>query len=148
MNFMNQPSTQTLAATVDSHLHLLWRLNKESQLKLSLEIYSNEDVIVVSCKGRIVYGDETATLSGKVEELLPRARQLVLELSQVDTIDGAGIGELLVLFGLARAHNCIMKLAAPSPRVRGLLELTNLHTVFEIYPTLGDAILSSRSQVA
>jgi len=41
-----------------------------------------------------------------------------------------------------------MKLVAPSPRVRGLLKLTNLDTVFEIHSTLDDAMLSSHSQVA
>ena len=142
------PSTQTPAGGAYPHLHLLWKLNKESQLKLSLEIYANDDVLMVSCKGRVVYGGETAALSTKVAELLPRSRQLVLELSQVETIDGAGLGELMILFNLARAHDCAMKLVAPSPRVRGLLELTNLHTVFEIHSTLDDAMLSPHGQVA
>jgi anti-sigma B factor antagonist len=143
-----EPSNQTSAGALCPHLHLLWRLNKESQLKLSLEIYANDDVIVVGCKGRVVYGNEAAALSSRVGEFLPRARMLVLELSQVEIIDGAGLGELLVLLNLARANRCAMKLAAPSQRVRGLLELTNLHTVFEIHSTLDDAMVSSRGQVA
>ncbi len=153
MDFMGEPSkplpsTQTPAGAPFPRLHLLWKLNKESELKLSVEIHANDDVLLVSCKGRVVYGGETAALAAKVAELLPRSRRLVLELSQVETIDGAGLGELMILFNLARAHNCTMKLVAPSPRVRGLLKLTNLDTVFEIHSTLDDAMLSSHSQVA
>ena len=149
MNFMTQPLNKTLVDASYPHLHLLWRLNhKESKLKLSLEVYSSEDVIVVGCKGRVVFGNETAALCSKVAELLPQARKLVLELSEVESMDGAGLGELMILRNLASSHGCAIDLVAPNSRVRDLLELTHLNTVFEIHPTLGDAMIASRSQVA
>jgi len=117
-------------------------------LKLSLEIRVTEDATVVHCKGRIVYRDEAAALSGKVAGLLPHTRQLVLELSAVEMIDGAGLGELVVIFMWAQASGCSIKLAAPSDRIREVLELTNLNSVFEIHPTLEDAISRARGQVA
>ncbi len=117
-------------------------------MNLSLEICSNDDVTVVFCRGRIAYREEAAALSGKVAALLPQARHLVLELSGVEMIDSAGLGELLVMLMCARASRCSMKLAAPRKHVRGLLELTNLASVFEIHPSLDDAILSCRGQVA
>jgi anti-sigma B factor antagonist len=129
-------------------MQLFWRLDKESKLKLSLETSINEDVVVVSCKGRVVYRDEAAALSRKVMELLPRARLLVLELSQVEMVDGAGLGELVALFRRAEASGCIIKLAGPSSRVREMLELTRLASIFDIHPTLDAAILSARGQVA
>ncbi len=116
-------------------------------MKLSLEIYANDDVMVVGCKGR-VYGPEADSLSSHVKEFLPGARMLVLDLSQVEAIDGAGLGALLALLNAAHDHDCLLKLAAPSPHVLGLLQLTNLHNVFDIYPTLENAMLSSRGQVA
>ncbi len=122
--------------------------DKESKLKLSLEIRATEDITVVHCRGRIVYRDEAAALSDKVAGLLPRTRRLVLELSAVDMIDGAGLGELAVILMWAQAGGCSVKLAAPSDRIRKLLVLTNLTSVLEIYPTLDDAILSFRGQVA
>ncbi len=121
---------------------------KESALKLHLEIGTIEDVTVILCKGRIAYRDEAVALSEKVAELLPGARQLVLELSAVEMIDGAGLGELVVIHRWARASNCPIKLAGPTNRILELLELTNLVSVFEIYPTLEDAILAFRGQTA
>ena len=41
-----------------------------------------------------------------------------------------------------------IKLAAPSRHIRNVLELTNLDSVFEIYPTLPDAALACREQAA
>ena len=117
-------------------------------MKLSLEIRATEDITVVHCRGRIVYRDEAAALSDKVAGLLPRTRRLVLELSAVEMIDGAGLGELAVILMWAQAGGCSVKLAAPSDRIRKLLVLTNLTSVLEIYPTLDDAILSFRGQVA
>ena len=70
-------------------------------MKLSFEIRMSEDLAVVICKGRIVYRKEVAALGYTIADLLPQARQLVLDLSQVETMDGAGLGELLAL--LARA---------------------------------------------
>jgi len=94
---------------------------KESALKLHLEIGTIEDVTVILCKGRIAYRDEAVALSEKVAELLPGARQLVLELSAVEMIDGAGLGELVVIHRWTRANNCPIKLAGPSNRILELL---------------------------
>lgn len=121
--------------------------DKESKLKLSLEIRVTEDATIVHCKGRIVYCDEAAALSGQVAVLLPHTRQLVLELSEVQVIDGAGLGELVVILTRAQASGCSIKLAAPSDHIRELLELTSLNSVFEIYPSLADAIVACREQM-
>jgi anti-anti-sigma factor len=129
-------------------MQLFWRLDKESNLRLSVETSINEDVVVVSCKGCVVYRDEVSALSRKVLEFLPQARLLVLELSQVERVDGAGLGEFAALFRQAQAIGCAIKLAAPSRRVREVLELTRLASVLDIHPTLDAALLSARGQIA
>ena len=121
---------------------------KESKLKLHLQIRAADDVTVVSCKGRIAYRDEAVELSGKIADLLPHTRQLVLELSGVEIMDSAGLGELALMLTWARATGCSIKLAAPNQRVRQLLELTNLDSVFEIHPCLEDAVLAFGGQPA
>jgi hypothetical protein len=69
--------------------------DKEPKLRLSLEIRVTEDVTVICCKGRIAYGIEAGALSDEIAELLPQTRQLVIDLSGVEMIDGAGLGELV-----------------------------------------------------
>jgi anti-sigma B factor antagonist len=113
-------------------------------LKLSLEVAVNDGISVVTCKGRIVYRDEVAALSNTVDDLLTRSRLLVLELSEVETLDGAGLGELAALLALARDHGCRMKLVVPNQGVRDLLELTRLESAFDIHRTLDDALAAPR----
>jgi anti-anti-sigma factor len=132
--------TQTSSQTAWPGAPLLWEWNKEPELKLSLEIRRCDNVAVVACKGRIVYGNEVEALSYTVADLFPQSRQLVLELSQVETMDGAGLGELLALLALAQARGCTMKLADPSKAVRELLELTRVASAFEIHATVNDAL--------
>jgi anti-sigma B factor antagonist len=122
--------------------------DKESRLKLTFKIRANDDVTVVYCEGRIAYRDEAAALSDRVADLLPHARQLVLELSAVEMIDSAGLGELVALHKWARACGSSIKLAAPTRRILDLLQLTNLVSIFEVHPTLEDAMLSFRGQTA
>jgi anti-sigma B factor antagonist len=120
--------------------------NKESKLRLNIEIRTTDDVTVISCTGRIVYRDEAVELSEKIAGLLPSTRQLIIELSGVEIIDSAGLGELALMLTWARAMGCAIKLAAPSDRVQHLLELTNLASVFEIHPTLETALLGFSEQ--
>jgi len=115
-------------------------------LKLSLESRNRGDVIVVHCRGRIVYRDEAAALSRVVGEVLQHAGRVVLDLSAVTTMDSAGIGELALLQTWAQERNVTLKCAAPTPVVRTLLDLTNLDTVLEVHPSLDSALSAFREK--
>src|SRR5271165_5579460 len=116
--------------------------HKESMLKLSLETRNRGDVIIVHCQGRIVYRDEAAALSRVVKEVLEQAKKLVLDLSGVSSIDSAGIGELALLQTWSQGQNGNLKCAGANPLVSQLLELTNLDSVLEVYPTVEAALAS------
>jgi anti-sigma B factor antagonist len=119
-----------------------FKVQKESKLKLSLETRNRGEIIVVHCQGRIVYRDEAAALSRIVDEVLHPGSRLVLELSGVSSIDSAGIGELALLQTWAQNRNAELKCAGPNELVRALLDLTNLDSVMEVYPTLEAALES------
>jgi anti-sigma B factor antagonist len=118
--------------------------DQKTKLKLDLEIHTAEDATVVHCRGRVTYRDEALALSEKIAGVLPHTRQLVLELSQVEMIDSAGLGELALMLTWARCPGCSIKLVAPREPVRQVLELTNLTSVFEIYPSVEDAVHAFR----
>jgi anti-sigma B factor antagonist len=132
----------------------LWeeqRLNsqdKEPSLRLSVESRVMEEFAVISCKGRIAYGIEAAALSGEIAELAPQTRRVVIDLSGVEMIDAAGLGELISVAVAAQASGCSITLAAPGDFIRQLLELTKLTSVVEVCPTLDAAILAFNGQAA
>jgi len=126
----------------------LGALPKESKLKLALETRNRGDVTIVHCQGRIVYRDEAAALSRIVGEVLQNGGKVILDLSGVNSIDSAGIGELASLHTLALSQNADLKYASPSPFVRDLLDLTNLNSVLEIHPSLPEALSAFQSAEA
>lgn len=113
---------------------------KEGSLSLSVEASRLGDAIVLHCKGRIVFRDEVVELSKVVGDVIPAARCVVLDLHGVSVIDSAGLGELVALHMWAQANACALKITGLSSRIRRLLELTNLTSVFEIYATEADAV--------
>jgi anti-sigma B factor antagonist len=121
---------------------------EESELKLNLTISPDHDVTIVHCKGRIVYQRESVRLCDKIAQLFPHTGKLVLDLSCVERIDSAGLGELVVLYMWAQAKGSSIKLAAPDRRLRRLLELTNLASVFPVHSTLEEAVGSWSTQTA
>lgn len=109
-------------------------------MKLSLESRHLGDVIIVHCEGRIVYRDEAAALTRVVTEALQHTREVVLDLEGVQRIDSAGLGELVLIRRAAEASGGTLKLAGPNPRIRELLDLTNLSSVFEVHDSLVEAL--------
>ncbi len=127
------------------------RLNsqdKDRKLRLSLETRVTEDVSVVWCKGRFAYGIEFAAFSGEIAELAFLTRRVVIDLSGVEMIDAAGLGQLVSVAVAAQASGCSITLAAPGDFIRRVLTLTKLTSVFEVYPTLDIAILAFNGQAA
>src|SRR4029077_17801174 len=83
--------------------------DKESKVKLNLEIRETNDVTVIYCQGRIAYRNEAVALSNKGADLLPATREMVIERSGVEMIDSAGLGELVVILRWAQARRCSIK---------------------------------------
>jgi anti-anti-sigma factor len=111
-------------------------------LKLALQTRAIDNVTVLYCQGRFTYRDEATAFSQKISDLLPNTRQLIVEFSGLDIIDSAGLGELVVVHMWTRASGCSLKLAGANDRILHLLELTNLARVFDIHPTLDEALLA------
>ena len=96
-------------------------------------------VVIVDCSGRIVMGDETAFLRHQVKDLLNESRQIVLNLGEVDYMDSSGIGTLVGLYTSARSVGGEIKLAGLTQRVKDVLQITKLGSIFEFYKTPEEA---------
>jgi anti-sigma B factor antagonist len=115
---------------------------KESKLKLSLETRYRAGVVIIHCQGRIVYRDEAAALSRMVKDLVDFGGRVVLDLSDVSTIDSAGIGELVLLHTWAQDKDVELKYAGPRPFVQGLFDLTGVGSFLDVHPSLSEAMAS------
>lgn len=123
-----------------------FEVDKESKLKLSLETRNRGDVIIVHCQGRVVYRDEAVALSRLVGELLQDSSKVILDMSGVESIDSAGIGDLALLQTWAQERNANLKIAGVNTFVQNLLDLTNLNSVLDVHPTLDSALTAFRDE--
>jgi anti-sigma B factor antagonist len=113
------------------------------QLKLSTRTV--DDILVVDCAGRIVFGEESAELRENVKKLIAQSGRIVLNLANVSYIDSGGLGTLVALYTTARNAGGSIKLANLTERVGDLLQVTKLLTVFEVFDSEKGALESFRT---
>ena len=102
-------------------------------MQLRMSTRSLEGVLVVDCSGRVVFGEESASLRDTVKKLLAESPQVVMNMREVNYIDSGGLGTLVSLYTTARNAGGAVKLASLSQRVGDLLQLTKLLTIFEVF---------------
>ena len=97
---------------------------------LRIETHTLQENVTLRCYGRIVLGVEAEALRCMVTA---RSEQcLILDLSDVNVIDAAGLGLLVELHCWAQQRNKRMKLLNPAECVCRLMALTGLHTVLDV----------------
>ncbi len=90
-------------------------------------------VTIVDISGRIVLGEESAALRAVIAELLKKERKLILlNLADASYIDSAGLGSLVSAFASVKNQGGQLKLLNLTKRVRDLMQITKLFTVFEV----------------
>ena len=87
------------------------------------------DLAVVRCRGKLVAG-VTDVLYAEVSRLIPGTKRIVLDLTDLTHMDSMGLGTLVRLYVSARSAGCDLKLINLGKRIRQLLGISNLLSVF------------------
>ena len=111
-------------------------------MALKLDVTRTEDIAVVTCRGRIVFGEETDELRRVVLGLLNETKRIVLNFAWIGYIDSSGLGTLVASFISARHREAEIKFAALSPRARRVLTIAKVDRLFEVYDSTEEAIKS------
>jgi anti-sigma B factor antagonist len=102
-----------------------------------------DGILVLDCSGRIVFGEESASLRDAVKKFIADGKnRIVLNLSGVNYIDSGGLGTLVALYTTARNAGGSIKLANLTQRVGDLLQVTKLVTIFDVYDSEDEALQS------
>ncbi len=101
------------------------------------------DVSVVDVSGRITLGDGSSTLRNALREMGGKGqKKILLNLAGLTYIDSSGIGELVSAYATLANQGGRLKLLNLTDRVKDLLLLTKLYTVFEVYTDEAKAVAS------
>ena len=119
---------------------------RDQELKVSVETRNSGDVLIVHCQGRLVYRDGPSELVRVVADMFRHTSRVVIDLSGVTTVEGAGLGELALLQSEASAYQASLRFTAPNTLLRYLLALTNLDSVLDIRDTIAEAVESFQEE--
>ena len=101
------------------------------------------DVTVIDAVGRITLGEGSSALRDKIKELASSGhKKILLNLGEVSYIDSSGIGELVSGFTTVTNQSGSLKLLNLNKRVKDLLQITKLYTVFEVHDDEAAAVRS------
>ena len=100
-------------------------------------------VTIIDLSGQIKLGEGTSVLRDTVKDLLGKGRKkILLNLGDVNYIDSTGIGELVSAFTSVRNQGGEMKLLHVTKKVRDVLQIMKLYTVFQVMDDEAGAIAS------
>ncbi len=90
-------------------------------------------VTILDVSGRIVLGDEIHDLRDSIRGLIDRGqKKIILNLAGVDYIDSSGVGELVGCYTTVRNAGGELKLLNLTQKVKDVLHVTKLYTVFDV----------------
>jgi anti-sigma B factor antagonist len=101
------------------------------------------DVTVIDAAGRITLGEGSSVFRDTVRDLSAKGnKKLLLNLGDVTYIDSSGIGEMVSGFTSVTNSGGQLKLLNLTKRVKDLLQITKLYTVFEVFDDEASAVRS------
>jgi anti-sigma B factor antagonist len=101
------------------------------------------DVTVIDAAGRITLGEGASLFRDTIRDLTAQGKKkLLLNLRDVSYIDSSGIGEMVSGFTTVTNNGGQFKLVGLSKRIKDLLQITKLYTVFEAYDDEAAAVRS------
>jgi anti-sigma B factor antagonist len=98
---------------------------------ITLETKRSGDCALVRCHGRLVSGG-TDILFNEVKPLIPECKRIVLDLTDLEYVDSTGLGTLVRLYVSGKSVGCTLELINIGKRVRELIGMTNLWSVFAV----------------
>jgi anti-sigma B factor antagonist len=101
------------------------------------------EISVVDFSGKITLGEGSAILRRMVKELVDQGHsKIILNLEDVDYIDSSGIGELVVAHSALEAAKGELKLLNLTRRVKDIVQITRLFTIFDVQTDEASALRS------
>jgi anti-sigma B factor antagonist len=100
-------------------------------------------VSVVDLRGTVGLGEGSLTLRRTIRDLVENGRiKIILNFREVDSIDSAGVGELAGAYMPVKSIGGELKFLNPTKKVHGVLQITQLDKVFEVFTDEQTAIRS------
>jgi len=111
--------------------------------QLTINQRQSGEVTILDLAGRITIGEGSVQLREAVKDLLNNGKKkILLNLGDVSYVDSSGIGELVSSYTTTSNQGGQLKLLNLGKKIKDLLMITKLLTVFQTYEDEQEAIAS------
>jgi len=101
------------------------------------------DVTILDLHGKIMIGEGDDALRDAVTKLVDGGKtKIILNLAEVPYVDSAGLGEIVRCYTTVSRKGGRLKLLNLTKKIKDLLAITKLLTVFETYDSEQEAVAS------
>jgi anti-sigma B factor antagonist len=101
------------------------------------------DVLILDLHGKVMIGEGDDALREAVTRVVDSGKtKLVLNLADVPYVDSAGLGEIVRCYTTVSRKGGRLKLLNLTKKIKDLLSITKLLTVFETYDSEDEAVKS------
>jgi anti-sigma B factor antagonist len=109
-------------------------------MSLGIAESTREDIVILALSGKLTFRESDGVLE-KIQSLGAAGRwKVILDLSRLYYLDSTGLGAIVGGYTSLTKLGGALKLVNPNQRNLHLLLMTQLHTLFEIFSGVRDAV--------
>ncbi len=108
--------------------------------RFKLRIQASPESTLVICSGKLT-AEIAAEFKQELRALIPQTKRIVLDLNDIGFIDSSGLGAIVGVYVTAKKAPCELQLINLSKKVRELLGMAKMLSVFESASQFGTRIL-------
>ena len=107
---------------------------------MNFNVSERGDIVVLSLNGKIMGGPEATEINGEINKLIDAGKlKIIIDLNEVDWMNSSGLGILIDAVTVLKKNNGALRLVNVSERIRNLLKITKLDTVFDLRESVEEA---------
>lgn len=108
-----------------------------------MNIKEQYGTVIIELKGKLVGGPLSERMDRTLDNLLSQGKKnIIVDLGGVNILNSSGMGILISGYSKVRDNGGLLKLANITNKIQGLLSITKLNQIFEIYTTADEAVKS------
>jgi len=108
-----------------------------------MNIKEQYGTVIIELKGKLVGGSLSDRMNQTLDNLLAQGKnKIVVDLGGVTSLNSSGMGILISSFSKVNDNGGVLKLANITNKIKGLLSITKLNQIFEVYNSTEEAIKS------
>ena len=116
---------------------------------MKLDLRESNGVAILEIAGQLTSGGSDQMLQEAIDTLVASGRtRILVNLSRVDFMDSAGMGELVASHRMVERFGGKLKILSASPKVQSTLSTSKLLPLFEVFDDEVEAIASFGKELA